>query len=224
MADWIKSLVSKTPFSPLQQHMQEVLAAAEFLPQLHEALVSTNQDEILEVQGRINEHEKRADAIEKEIHHHLQSIMFLPINRQDLHHMLNLQDDVADGIKALAMESGLHTLQWTDELRETQLQLILKTHESVLLAGEIAIFMDDLVESAFASHAIEIVENKIADLTEIVNEAETIGQTLLALIYQTGANWSPPDFYHWMRVRKRTVRVVLKARALALSVRTSISR
>jgi len=96
------SLFGRSPFKPMQEHMQAVKKCTAQVTKIFEALCDSNQARVAEVKDKIFELEHEADAIKNEMRTHLPKSMMMPVDRRDLLEVLDLQDSIADTAQDIA--------------------------------------------------------------------------------------------------------------------------
>ena len=94
------NLFGRSPFKALQQHMRVALACAQDVPVLFESLIAGDREGVIAAKERIFERENEADRIKNEMRIHLPRSMFMPVARQDLLEVLQMQDTIADSAQA----------------------------------------------------------------------------------------------------------------------------
>ncbi len=90
------NLFGRSPFTPLQSHMQNVADCVHQLMDLFEALENKNFERVEKIANAISEHEHIADITKNDIRNHLPKSLFLPIDRSQLLEILGILDGIAD--------------------------------------------------------------------------------------------------------------------------------
>ena len=157
-------MFARSPFKPMQEHITKAQeCAAELLP-FFDAVCAEDWAVAKNVQGRIAALEGEADAMKKEIRQNLPKSIFLPVPRTDLLEVLRMQDKIANRAKDIAgimlgrqmvVPSSLQ-----DEMKD-YVRAALNTSEQALnTLNE----LDELVNSGFGGHEIDLVEKMITEL------------------------------------------------------------
>ena len=107
----ILSLFSKSPFTPLQQHMEKVAVCVHQLEGLFEALQKREFEKILEIQKKISKQEHEADKEKNHIRNNLPKNLFMPISQSSLLEILSIQDSIADTSEDIAVLTTLKQLE-----------------------------------------------------------------------------------------------------------------
>src|SRR3989344_2456887 len=92
----IARLFGKSPFAPLQTHMEKVSSCMSELPYLFKAILVQDQEAISDIAAKISKLEHEADLTKNDIRNHLPKSLFLLVDREALLEILSLQDALAD--------------------------------------------------------------------------------------------------------------------------------
>ena len=95
-------LFGRSPFRPIQEHMEVVHECVETVLPLFEALRDRDRAALLRHKQQICELENRSDELKNDIRSHLPKSLFMPVDRRDLLDLLNAQDSIADACQDIA--------------------------------------------------------------------------------------------------------------------------
>ena len=143
----LMALFGKSPFKPLQAHMEKVRECVERIRPLFDALLAGNRDEVEKLVNEICRLESEADAIKNDIRGHLPKSIFLPIDRRDLLEILDHQDSIADISQDIAVLLTLRDLQFHPDLKEPLDNLLKEVTTVCQLAADITREFDELLET-----------------------------------------------------------------------------
>lgn len=168
---FVFSMFGSSPVSPLQKHMAKVQVCVQELIPFLEAALAGNWDEARQIQQRIATLEGEADTLKKELRLHLPRGWMMPVSRRDVLEALRMQDKIANKTKDIA---GLiigrrmaFPVELGSKLLEFSRRCIDATAQAQLAINE----LDELVETGFRGHEVELVEKMINELDAI--EADT---------------------------------------------------
>src|ERR1700738_4264174 len=95
----IVNLFGRSPFAPIESHMEKVTDCVHLLPEFFAALEAQNFGRMEEMMEKISSLEHQADLLKNDIRNHLPKSLFLPVDRMNLLEILSLQDRIADRVE-----------------------------------------------------------------------------------------------------------------------------
>jgi len=218
----IAKLFGKSPFAPLQTHMEKVSLCIEQLPILFEAIRKKNDKAIHEISKKISKLEHEADLTKNDIRNHLPKSIFLPIDRGALLEILSLQDalaDQAEDIGVIATVGMLKIIPEIDSEFEKFQILNIATFEKV---KEVIQELDALLETSFGGMEAQKVKEMTEKVAYMEHEADTLQFKLIKHLYELGENLSYPTFHLWMRLIKEVAGISNISEKLANRVRMTL--
>lgn len=196
----ILKLFGKSPFAPLQSHMEKISECVHKLPSLFKALLEADYEKMLEIAESISFHEHEADLIKNDIRNHLPKSLFLPVAREHILDMVTIQDKIADKAEDIAVLVTLKEIFFLDLFKEEFFELLNKNIEAFDECRLILKEMHELLESSFGGSEAE----KVKDFVEIVafkeHEADLIQRKLLKKMLTCENEMSYTTFHVWQRI------------------------
>ena len=190
-------ILGKSPFGPIQAHMEKVYETAMVLPSFFEAFFNGDTEKASEIRKAILLMEHQADLLKNDIRDHLPKSMFLPVDRRDLLALLHHQDAIADLAEDIVIVATLQEhLVLPEDLREPFLEIVDRSLKTCEKAKDMVGEMQNLLASSFggdeASTVLEMIDSigeaeyKVDKLVysmakEIYRREEEIGVTSLLL-------------------------------------------
>ena len=98
----ISALFGPSPIRPIQKHMAKAQNCITLLGDFLEATYSKEWQKAEEIQETICKTENEADTLKREIRTHLPRSLWLPVARNDLLEMLQIQDRLANRARDIA--------------------------------------------------------------------------------------------------------------------------
>ena len=114
----IVKLFSRSPFLPLQTHMEKVGGCVQKVAALFYALGQGDYETIEKLSKVISQLEHEADLAKYDIQSHLPRSMFLPVDRGRLLEILSIQDSIADKCENIAVMLTFKRLTILEPLQE----------------------------------------------------------------------------------------------------------
>lgn len=196
----ISRLFGKSPFAPLQSHMQKVAYCMKKLSTIFESLHKIDAEKIEKLVGELSQLEHEADLTKNDIRNHLPRSLFLPIDRAHFLEILSIQDSIADDAEAVGILLTLCPLEHFDSFHEDILALYGKNEEAFLNAKQIIEEIDELLESSFGGIEAEKVKAMVEQTAYKEHEAEKMKRKFMKKLFLKGNVLSAPSFYLWARL------------------------
>ncbi len=196
----IAKLFGKSPFAPLQQHMNKVAACMAELEEAFAAFFNSEYKKMEIIAKRLSKLEHEADLTKNDIRNNLPRSVFLPIDRSHLLEMLAIQDSLADTAENIGLSLILYPLPVLKELEEdlqNLLQINIHTFSNVqMIINE----MDILLESSFGGIEAQRVKAKIEEISSQEHESGLIKHEVLKKFFFKGKKLEAPAFFLWLRI------------------------
>ena len=181
----LSGLLRKSPFKPLQEHMQQVHSCVCLLPSLFQALYREDQEAIDRLAREIDATETKADKMKSEFRLHMPTTLFLPVDRRDLLTLLRDQDFLADTTEKIAQILSSRRMEVPDGIRPLLDRLLEATVEISGKARQIVEELDELVQVGFGGREYDKVITMIASLRsgehDIDRQLHQLRKTLFGL-------------------------------------------
>ena len=193
----IARLFGKSPFAPLQTHMDKVASCIGELPSLFEALLEQKTELIPAIAEKISKLEHEADLTKNDIRSHLPKSLFLPLERSALLEILSLQDALADQAEEIAHHADYLPFPFSlvPELRKPFSLLCQKNVEVFHLTRQVIKELDDLLESSFGGLEAEKVKGMVEQIAFSEYETTLIQDLLIKTLYRNTEALSYPAFH-----------------------------
>jgi len=197
----IAKLFGKSPFAPLQTHMEKVHSCIILLNNLFEALKEQNYEKLKDISKDISKKEHEADLTKNDIRNHLPKSLFLPIDRSSFLEILSLQDSFADKAEDISVITTLKEINYFKELEGFE-TFYKKNIDSFLLAHDVIKEFDNLIETSFGGIEAQKVKEMIEKLAYKEHELDIIGYNLLKKLYNLTEKIPYSEFYLWNTILK----------------------
>ena len=215
----LSNLFTRSPFSPLQSHMEKVAECVRKMEELFEAYVNNDYQRIYKLADEISELEHAADLTKNEIRNNLPKGLFLAVNRADLLEILALQDTIADKAEDIGILMTLKELEPLEGLESDLKAFLDKNIEAVNHAHKIIREMDELLETSFGGKEAEKVRQMVEEVAYMEHEADILQRNLLKKLYKMGDNLPHTTFNLWLTILQRVAALANLAEKLANRVR-----
>ncbi len=191
----IAKLFGKSPFAPLQTHMDKVASCVGELPALFKALVEQEMDSIVRIGEQISSLEHEADLTKNDIRNHLPKSLFLQVDRAALLEILALQDAIADQAESIAIQAGMRKIPLLPAMQDEFLHFCCKNVEAFWLARKVIQEMEELLESSFGGIEAQKVKGMVEQIAFCEHEMTMAQNKLLKQLYLDG-DGMPCSVFH----------------------------
>jgi len=186
-------LISKSPFGPIQVHMQKSLECAEELLLFLEAVIHDDWDKATASRKKISGLEKQADKLKAETRDLLPKGMFLFVPRGDLLDLIGLADEIPNTIKDI---SGLVYGRQMVIPSQISASFMEFASEAVQIVTTAALAIDQLSEVsrlAFVSRASGELDKIISNLDSLEEESDRSEVTVRLQLFDIEKDFPPID-------------------------------
>ncbi|KAF3361918.1 hypothetical protein PHSC3_001475 [Chlamydiales bacterium STE3] len=218
----ILKLFGRSPFAPLQSHMEKVSQCVHLLPLLFEALQERNSLKANELAAKIEEFKNQADLTKNDIRNHLPKSFFLALDRPSLLEILAIQNKIAHKSDTLALFATIKPLFLPIECQSSFDDFIKKTIEAFDGAKGIIQELHDLLESSFGGLEAEKVKLMVENVAAKNHEAGKIFRSLLKNVYAHEETFSQGTFILWQRIFESIESLSLLSEKLANRIRMTL--
>ncbi|NGX39542.1 MAG: hypothetical protein KR126chlam1_00872 [Chlamydiae bacterium] len=196
----IARLFGKSPFAPLQSHMNKVASCVEKLTKIFDTLAASDSEKISRLSDDLSQLEHEADLTKNDIRNHLPKSIFMPIDRGHFLEILAIQDSIADLTEDIGITLTLRPLEGIDAFYEELTSLFSKSVEVFWDAKGIIAEIDELLESSFGGIEAQKVKTMVEETAFKEHIAKKQKTALLKKLFTEGDTLSPPAFAHWLQL------------------------
>lgn len=198
----LSKLFGKSPFAPLQNHLDKVASCVKELPSLFKEVAKKDMKEIERIAKKISELEHEADLTKNDIRNHLPKSLFLPLSRTDFLEILSIQDSFADLAEDIAVLSTLKPLENYNDLKEDFENFCMSNLETFDLAKKVIKEFDILLESSFGGIEAEKVKGMIEELAYKEHEMDILQYKILKKLFNLTDKMDYATFHLWRNILK----------------------
>lgn len=196
----IDKLFGKSPFAPLQTHMNKVSLCIKKLTDVFQMLAEKNMSKIEKLVADLCKLEHEADLTKNDIRNHLPKSLFLAIDRSHLLDILSIQDSIADKAEDIGILLTLKPLDSFDNLHSDVLSFLNKNVEAFKACHEIINELDTLLESSFGGSEAAKVKTMVEVTAHKEYEVDLQNKTLMKKILTEGDKLPHTSFYLWIKL------------------------
>ena len=194
------NLFAKSPFAPLQKHMQDVNECVMKVKEIFEAMEANDLKSVSRIAREISKLEAKADTTKNELRNHLPGGLFMPISKTALLEILSLQDDIADDCEDIGVLLTLKDLTLKDVFKDDFKSFLNKNFETYELVKEIIDEFDNLLETSFTGREAEKVKSMVSNVALKEHETDLTQRKLLKNIFKNEDHFTHAEFQLWLLI------------------------
>ncbi len=214
-----QNLFIRSPFSPLQSHMEKVASCVAKVEDIFLAYSKKDYAGLNKLADEISKLEHAADMTKNEIRNNLPKGLFLAINRSDLLEILSLQDSIADKAEDIGILMTLKKLEPLDNLMQDLQKFIDKNLKLVYRVHQIIREIDELLQVSFGGKEAEKVQTMVDEVAYMEHEADILQRELLKKLYGMDDSIPYSSFSLWINILQTIAALGNLAEKLANRVR-----
>ena len=200
MRSTILNLFGKSPFKPLQEHLEKVKECLEQIQPLFDSLYKQDSKEFKTISKNIMKLEHQADKIKDKIRDNLPKNLFLAVNRRDLMNLLSAQDSVSDAVEDLAVVLNIREMTVPEKLKPLLDNLVKKVVQVGNLSVEVILELNNLLEASFSGLEAEKVIKMVGEVSTMEWEADKIQYKLAQTLFKMEKELDPVSIFMWMKI------------------------
>lgn len=220
----ITNLFGKSPFHPLQEHMNLVAKCVKKLKPLFEAYKSQDWNKVESLSKEISHIEHLADLAKMDIRNHLPKNLFLPVEREILLNILSIQDHIADAVEDVAVYLTMKNLTLKEDLYKDLSAFIDKNIHCFEKVHQVIAELHELFQSSFGGVEAESVIAMIEDVIYQENQTDISQRVLLKKLFNLEHELSYSSFHLIMQVLEWIGQISYLSEKLASCTRMTIER
>ncbi|MFB3106018.1 MAG: TIGR00153 family protein [Pseudomonadales bacterium] len=200
MTTYVQRIFGRSPFTPIQQHIEICYACAELVTPLLERVAAENWDEVERLQRQIVTLENEADDLKIEIRSNLPRGFFLPVPRPDLLELLTRQDRIANRAKGIAGLILGRRLTFPPVMTADLAEFARECIKACQQARQVVRELDELLDAGFRGSERRRVRAMVHEIDVTERHCDEIEVALRARLYGLEAGLSPVDVVFMYRV------------------------
>ncbi|HJN70948.1 MAG TPA: TIGR00153 family protein [Phycisphaerales bacterium] len=193
-------LFGRSPFVPLQLHLDKVADCVEAAFSLLERIREGEDPNVEETAREISKLEHKADLVKNDIRNNLPRGLFLAIDRSQLLEILGLQDSIADKAEDIGILMSLRSAKMLDSLVEPFGEYIKENKDAFHKARDVMRELDALIESGFGGVEATRVVEMVDGVAEAEHNCDIMQRKLMKLVLDHEDELSVGHFFVWQRL------------------------
>ncbi|MEM9415384.1 MAG: TIGR00153 family protein [Planctomycetota bacterium] len=199
----IAKLFGRSPFVPIQQHMERVARCVSKAQAMIDAYLANDQATVEKLAAEIDEIEETADHLKRDIEHQLRGGVFMAVDRGRLRQIIIVQDSIADKMqnlgKLLTLRACGDVPPFVEEFKAF-VQINLDTFDAI---RQVIDELDNLLEAGFAGGEAQTTVELIRRVGELEAQADVMQHDLLKQLFAHESDLTVGSFFLWTKVLKQ---------------------
>ena len=218
----IMNVFGRSPFVPLQMHMQKVAECIDYIPQVLDAHKRQEIETVQSLAKKISRLEHEADIIKHDIRNSLPRGLFMPVDRANLLRILELQDSIANSAENLGVLLTFKQITSFNHFEVKFDDFVGKCLEAFMLAQSIIEQLDELLETGFGGVEAQTVKELVDMVAFKEHESDVAQGELLRELLAHEDTVSYGDFFLWTKIIRQIANIADRSESLAVAVRMTI--
>ena len=215
----VMKIFGRSPFVPLQMHMEKVSVCVEKIPEILEIYRQGDSEAVEKLANQMSKLENEADLIKHEIRGNLPRGLFMPVDRSNILSILDIQDRIAnkaENFGVLLTFKQAKSFEGFDDVFNDFLERSLATFYA---CREVIERLDELVETGFGGQEARNVHKLIDTVALREYEADVSQREVIRMLLKHEDSITYGDFFLWTRVLRQLGEIADNSDYLASSVR-----
>ena len=200
MRSTILNLFGKSPFKPLQEHMEKVKECLDYIQPLFDSLAKEDFKEVNAISKKIMKLEHKADKIKDKIRDNLPANLFLAVDRRDVLNLLSAQDSICDAVEDLAVVLNLREMRPLEKLNSLLNNLVSRVIQVGHLTACVILELNNLLEASFGGAEAGKVIKMIDEVSTMEWEADKAQYKLVQGLFKMEKELDPVSIFMWMKI------------------------
>jgi predicted phosphate transport protein (TIGR00153 family) len=218
----IAKVFGRSPFVPLQTHMDKVAQCVERIPEIFEAYERGETETVATLAKLVSKLEHEADIVKVDIRNSLPRGLFMPVDRSNLLTILKRQDDIADTAENISVVLTFKHARAIEPFQTMFREFLAKNIEAFDGVQRIIGELDELLETGFGGAEAEKVREMVDEVAHKEYQVDKLQRELLRELLAHEDELSYGDFFIWSRLIRQVSEISDLAENLADSVRLTL--
>ena len=196
----LANLIGSSPFKPIQAQMRLVDECVSEVPALFDAVIEKNEQALKEHAAKIAAKEKEANELKHGMRAQMPKSLFMPVDRNDLLGMLEMQDAIANTSKHIAGLLTERNMDVPEGMADGLKAFVTACVETCNHSRKIVEELDELIESGFRGREADTVQTMVSKLNQLEAETDSKGYALKQQLFALEDQLSPVSVMMWYQI------------------------
>lgn len=199
----ITKLFGKSPFVPIQHHMDRVGRCVSKGQALLDAYLVGDQETVERLAREIDMIEGEADDIKRDVEQQLRSGVFMAVERGRLRQVIVVQDSIADKMQNLARLTTLRACEEPPPFAATFRKFVELNLQIFFAIRGVIDELDQLLDAGASGDVQDAIAKHIKHVGKLENDADDLQHLLLKELFKVEHKMTPGSFFLWTKIFKQ---------------------
>jgi hypothetical protein len=194
------NLLRQSPFKPVQEHMRVVSRCVAKIPDLFDAMIQKDQEQINALAAKIGELESEADSIKDVFRLHMPKRVLFAVARRDLLALIQQQDIIADTAEKIGQIVSQRVMEVPESIEEHLLNLVQRTTAICSQATAMIEQLDELLAVGFGGKQSDLVSEMITNVKRDEHNIDVLITDLNRTLFSIEDQLNPVSVMFWYKL------------------------
>ncbi len=220
----IFDLFRKSPFIAINEMMKEVAECTIRIPDLYDAFINGDKEEVKRIAQEISEHEYKTDKIKDSIRQSLPNSIFMPVARGDILQIITSMDAIADKSEDVGVLMTFKSVHVPDEIKGKIKDFTKAVLNVVDLSKRVIEELEALREAGFSGPEAKEVISLLDKVNESEHETDVMQYDLTKIIIDKSEEMDCASLILWLKIIEATGDIANAAEKMCNRIRLIISQ
>ena len=220
----IFDLFRKSPFIAINEMMKEVVECTNRIPEIYEAFINGDQEEVKRIAKEISDHEYKTDKIKDSIRQSLPHSIFMPVARGDILQIITSMDAIADKAEDVGVLMSFKRIHVPEEIKGKIKDFIATILKVVDLSKQVVEELEVLREASFSGPEAKEVITLLDKVNESEHETDVMQYDLTKIIIDGSEEMDCASLILWLKIIEATGDIANAAEKMCNRIRLIISQ
>ena len=220
----IFDLFRKSPFIAINEMMKEVVECTNRIPDLYEAFINGDEEEVKRMAKEISDHEYNTDKIKDSIRQSLPNSIFMPVARGDILQIITSMDAIADRSEDVGVLMTFKRIYVPDEIKGKIKGFTKAVLDVVELSKQVIEELEALREASFSGPEAKEVISLLDKVNESEHKTDVMQYDLTKIIIDKSDEMNCASLILWLKIIEATGDIANAAEKMCNRIRLIISQ
>ncbi|MGK0296933.1 MAG: putative phosphate transport protein (TIGR00153 family) [Gammaproteobacteria bacterium] len=215
----VMKIFGRSPFIPLQMHMEKVVVCVDKIPEILEIYRTGDSVAVEKLSKKLSKLEHEADIIKDDIRGNLPRGLFMPVDRSHILSILEVQDRIANKSENIGVLLTFKQANSSEEFDTVFDNFFATCLATFYATRDVIERLDELVETGFGGPEANNVHKLIDTVAKKEHEADVCQREAIRTLLKLENEISYGDFFLWTSVLRQLGGIADDSEHLAESVR-----